>query len=346
MPGQIEANSPVVKLSTAGKTDRGSLIRCADDSYSPTDAIAWLKYWQKSESLEFQPDEALALIVTERFPITIRGNATDLLIKKLSKGPAAESDDVVRRILSTSGDRATSAYSLAIALNCGECGGFLLRKYVEIMLDHERSAKDTVFICEHSIDTLFVLDDTSLEMIANQLLFVASRRNAQVHSRACALKAFQKVWLADIAEKGKLRPLTRREMEHYAESLFTSDDEIDLLRVGAFWGMTEVPVVKSEVGKAAIRILADANSHSMDLRECAMRVLPRVPNELAEEAVKVAMKVVRDRVLISDSQIEMVRVAVKTIEKHAKDRTIADAIAAEVANDARMIKSYKQQHKD
>ncbi|MEI8380797.1 MAG: hypothetical protein WCJ09_11755 [Planctomycetota bacterium] len=183
-------------------------------------------------------------------------------------------------------------------------------------------------------------------MIANQLLFVASRRNAPVHSRACALKAFQKVWLADIAEEGKLRPLTRREMELYAESLFTSEDEIDLLRVGAFWGMPESPVVTIEVGKAAIRILADANSHSMALRECAMRVLPRVPNELAEEAVKVAMKVVRDRVLISDSQIEMVRAAVKTIKNHAKDRMIADAIAAEVAKDARMIKSNKQRREE
>ena len=117
--GQNEANLPVVKLSTAGKNERGFPIRSADDSYSTTDAIAWLNYWRKSETLDFQPDEALALIVTERFPVTIRTNATELLIKKLSKGPAAESDDVVRRILSTSGDRATCAYSLAIALNCG-----------------------------------------------------------------------------------------------------------------------------------------------------------------------------------------------------------------------------------
>ena len=344
--GQQASSVPVVKLSTVGENMRGLHIRGVDNSYAPADATEWLRHWEAVETLDFHVDEALALIVTERFPVTIRTDATNLLIKKLSNGFEVESDGVVRRILSTRGDRATCAYALLIALNCGRSGGFLIRKYVEILLDHNRPAKDASFICEQLIDPLLLLDEVSIEVIANQLLFVATQRNAPANSRASALKAFQTIWLAEIAAQGKLTALTKREMENYAESVFTNDDEMDLVRVGAFEGMPQRPILTIETGNAAIRILNAADQHSIELTECAMRMLPAVPLDLTEEAVKVALKIVRDRDLVSDRRIEMVRFAVKTIEKHAKDRKTANAIAAEVANDSRMIKASKHRNND
>jgi hypothetical protein len=153
------------------------------------------------------------------------------------------------------------------------------------------------------------------------------------------LKGLRHVLLAGIGTPAKQISLaTQREVKWYAEAVFSNDDEFDLLRESAFQAVAQGPAVSVEVGKAALRILHDESVHSIQLKACAMSVLPNVPDELVEEAIAQALNLIHARNFARDSEIDIVRLAVKTIEKRCIDKDKAKAVISEVANDPRMSK--------
>lgn len=332
-------STPTVRLANPVKSTNWLPVRAVHEACTEADVNNWLNHWRNAEPVLCDVDEALGVVVTPRFSDDLRSAALDLLIKRLKEGDSDTSDRVVRGILTTPGDQMTRASALLIALNFGTSGDFLLRKYVEILLEHGRSPKDAGFVCENLIPVLLALDSPSAETVANQLLFVAMREDAPLNSRACALKGLRHVLLAGIGTPAKQISLaTRREVQWYAEAVFSNDDEFDLLRENAFQAVAHGPAVSVEVGKAALRILHDESVHSIQLKACAMSMLPNVPDELVEEAIAQALNLIHARNFARDSEIDIVRLAVKTIEKRSLDKDKAKAVISEVANDPRMSK--------